>query len=405
MKKFSTDRQVAALSPLQGQKQTEYYHSKESGLIVRVGAVKKSWVVKYTLNGKRKKYTLPGGYPETTLAEAKEECQRIKANATKGVDPLGKRTSHRDAVTIADVMDHYFKETSMAESTRKESCRISNKDITPMLGEIKAVDLQRRDVKMLHSSIVNRGSAVAANRTVELMRRAFNCAHEEELIDTNPFPNLKKIKTKESSRDRTLKNAEIKTLWKALDQETDNMRDIIRLLLLLGQRSMETMSMEVADIDQDRKEWTVPASRTKTGKSNVVPLPPTAWEIIKPRLSNSKWVFPSAYNTTRNGAKGDGHAKSTKDVRRRLQKSTCITDWTAHDLRRTCRTLMSREGVLPHIAEQVLGHAQGNIEGIYDQHAYLNEKQIALGKVDWAICKILGINTGTAVVIPLRRQA
>ncbi len=228
-----------------------------------------------------------------------------------------------------------------------------------------------------------------ANRTVELLRRAYNCAYGEELIDINPFPNLKKIQGTESPRDKVLKDSEIKAIWTALERESPNMRDIMRLLLLLGQRSMETMSMAVGDIDQTRMEWTVPANRTKTGKINVVPLPEMAWRIIEPRLTNSKWIFPSFHNATRVCAKGDGHSKSTKDARRRLRKVTGIDNWTAHDLRRTCRTIMAREGVPPHIAEQVLGHVQSGIEGVYDQHTYIHEKRQALEKVEAAIRKLL----------------
>jgi len=71
----------------------------------------------------------------------------------------------------------------------------------------------------------------------------------------------------------------------------------------------------------------------------VVPLPEMAWRIIEPRLTNSKWIFPSFHDATRVGAKGDGHSKCTKDARRRLRKVTGIDNWTAHDLRRTCRTI------------------------------------------------------------------
>ncbi len=402
-KRFSTDRQVATLSLLPGQKQTEYYHSQESGLILRVGSRKKTWVVKYVLEGKRKKYTLRLGYPDMSLADAVKKCRSIKSDADEGIDHLGKRQKRKTAATVSEVMGHYFKETVMAVKSHADSERISKKDIIPVLGSMKAVDLTRQNVKDLHRGIVNRGAAVSANRTIELLRRAYNCAYEEELIPHNPYPNLKKIKAKESTRERILKDFEIKKLWEAMDNETPNMRDIMRLLLLLGQRSMETMSMAIENIDIDRKEWTVPASRTKNGKPNVLPLPALAWEIIKVRLENEKWIFPSAYNTTRRGAKKDGHTKTTKEARRRLRKATGIEGWTGHDLRRTCRTIMSREGVLPHIAEQVLGHVQSGIEGIYDRHAYLNEKADALLKVDRAVCKIIGINQKLANIIKLRR--
>jgi len=163
--------------------------------------------------------------------------------------------------------------------------------------------------------------------------------------------------------------------------------------------------MAVIDIDADRKEWTVPAARTKNVKPNVIPLPDTAWNIIKPRLSNDTWIFPSAYNTTRNGARGDGHTKSTKDTRRRLKEATNIIGWTSHDCRRTFRTILAREGIMPFVAEMVLGHVQTGVKAIYDQHKYAGEKLKALENVDRAILKILGIENKKDNVIQIRKQA
>jgi integrase len=407
-KRFSTDRQVAALKPANGTKRTDYHHTTEAGFICRVSAHCKTWVVSHMVKtgdqSKRRKVTL-GVYPDVSLADALEKTKEIKSDArTKGLDIVGTKRERKAAPTIADIMDTYFKETPLADKGKAESMRISIKDIIPLIGAKKAIDLRRQDVKDLHRKILDRGASVAANRTVELLRRAFNCAHEEELIEINPFPNLKKIKTPESTRERILKNSEIATLWLAMEQESANMRDILRLLLLLGQRSTDTMSMSVADIDEDRKEWTVPApSRSKNTKPNTLPLPQLAWEIIEPRLKNEKWVFPSTYNRTRPTSRGDGHSKSTKDARRRLREITGIEGWTGHDFRRTCRTIMSREKVKPHIAERVLGHVQGGVESIYDRFEYIEEKARALEKVDRAVRRIVGLDQISGRVFELQR--
>ena len=42
---------------------------------------------------------------------------------------------------------------------------------------------------------------------------------------------------------------------------------------------------------------------------------------------------------------------------------------------------MSRAGVRPDIAERVMGHAMGGVEGIYDRHRYTEEKGDALSKL------------------------
>jgi hypothetical protein len=55
--------------------------------------------------------------------------------------------------------------------------------------------------------------------------------------------------------------------------------------------------------------------------------------------------------------------------------------WVLHDLPRTARSLMSRAGVRPDIAERVLGHKQHGVEGIYDRHRYRDEKADALTRL------------------------
>jgi integrase len=64
--------------------------------------------------------------------------------------------------------------------------------------------------------------------------------------------------------------------------------------------------------------------------------------------------------------------------------------WTIHDLRRTARSLMSRAGVRPDIAERVLGHAIAGVEGVYDRHDYLEQKADAMARVGALIKTIIG---------------
>jgi integrase len=51
--------------------------------------------------------------------------------------------------------------------------------------------------------------------------------------------------------------------------------------------------------------------------------------------------------------------------------------WTLHDLRRTARSLMSRAGVNPDIAERCLGHVIGGVRGVYDRHKFVEEMRHA----------------------------
>ena len=167
--------------------------------------------------------------------------------------------------------------------------------------------------------------------------------------------------------------------------------------------------MRWEDIDLAADVWTITDS--KTGNDHLVPLSPQVREILLNRkngvgyskkmlwMKDSEFVFPSAYNTS-NGAQS-GHAASTKEARKRIQTESGIKGWTAHDLRRTARTLMSRLNIKAIVREKVLNHAQNGVQSVYDRYDYLQEKADALNKLANEIDQILGINH-EANLVPLR---
>ena len=60
---------------------------------------------------------------------------------------------------------------------------------------------------------------------------------------------------------------------------------------------------------------------------------------------------------------------------------------------------MSRAGVRPDIAERVLGHAIGGVEGIYDRHRYDEEKALALKSLAALIERIVNPPASNVVAI------
>lgn len=83
-----------------------------------------------------------------------------------------------------------------------------------------------------------------------------------------------------------------------------------------------------------------------------------------PRIDGSKFVFSN---------NGKTPLSLTKALLR-LIALTNVKDWTPHDLRRTCRTLMARAGVADAHAEQCMGHRlRGAVAQIYNKHQYQTE--------------------------------
>jgi hypothetical protein len=82
-----------------------------------------------------------------------------------------------------------------------------------------------------------------------------------------------------------------------------------------------------------------------------------------------------------------------------------VTDWRAHDLRRTCRTGLSALGVSRETAEACLNHrgAKAGLVGVYDRHGYADEIIAALGRWQAHVAALVGEAPGGAEVIALRR--
>ena len=121
---------------------------------------------------------------------------------------------------------------------------------------------------------------------------------------------------------------------------------------------------------------TIPASRTKSDRVNVVPLSDTAAAILTelPRFVGGDFVFTTTAG--RRPVSGFSKAKA------RIDKQVNIEHWRIHDLRRTVRTELARMGVPEIVSERVIGHGPRGLVGVYNRHEYLAEKRDALDR--WA---------------------
>ncbi len=91
---------------------------------------------------------------------------------------------------------------------------------------------------------------------------------------------------------------------------------------------------------------------------------------------------PSPYVFTTAGDASDLRLQQGEDPTRpaiaKARDGVALAPWTIHDLRRTAATEMGRLGVSRFIIGKVLNHADRSVTGIYDRHAYLQEKRQAL---------------------------
>jgi integrase len=160
------------------------------------------------------------------------------------------------------------------------------------------------------------------------------------------------------------------------------MAEAFRLMLWTAQRRGEVLSMAWANVTEEKGGawWTIPADRHKGGREHRVPLTAPAVEALKRlhELSGAeRYVFPSP----KPGAKAP-YVSNPQKAAERLWAACGVEGATLHDLRRTATTEMTRLEVPRLVVAKILGHADSDVTGRYDKHAYDREKRGALEK--WA---------------------
>ena len=139
---------------------------------------------------------------------------------------------------------------------------------------------------------------------------------------------------------------EIRAVWEAAD---GTFGDMVRILLLTGQRRDKVATLRWQDISSTAS-GTFRQSKREKGVGGSLILPEIAIEIIRsrPQFASNPYVF---------AGRGGSHLSGFSKAKAQLDAKAPLPEWRLHDLRRTARSLMSRAGVRPDIAERVLGHA------------------------------------------------
>lgn len=377
-----THRFIDALKPSTGRK--VYYEDAGHGngsLGIRVSpSGNKSWIYSYSFAGRVRHMTL-GGYPEMSLAQAHEAGGKAMALRERGIDPGARRVleneATREAPTVKDLAASFIREWAKPKKRSwKEDERILNRDVVPVWKGMKAEAVTRKDVRALLDKKLRSGAPVAANRTLAVIRKMFNWAISQDLLQNSPCTNVA-APANETRRDRVLSDAEITALLTKLpDAKMDPAtRLVLEFQLLTSQRCGEVLTAEWADIDRNESVWTIPAAKAKNRKMHRVPLSTQALEILDEaeKLKGKLTVFPSP-------SKGDQPMVETavgRAVNRNLPHFG-VVPFTPHDLRRTAASKMTESGVMRLVVSKILNHVESEVTAIYDRYGYEAEKRAAL---------------------------
>jgi len=210
----------------------------------RTGEITVQFEYKYR-DGKKYRTAKVEQWPKKSLAEIRTICREMKANLSKGIDPIESRKAEKletqleqaqqiekqkqeierlatEAAprrTLFDAIEQWEKlELSRRKDGGKEAMRAIQKDVLPALGKVTLVDVKRAMVVDILDGVVERGARVMANHLFGELRQFFNFAIAREWIDAHPLAGLtkEKIGGHQKERDRYLTEEEIIELTQRL---------------------------------------------------------------------------------------------------------------------------------------------------------------------------------------------
>ena len=241
-----------------------------------------------------------------------------------------------------------------------------------------AADVVRQDIIAALDEIAEMSGGAQANRVQGLISAVFAWAVDEGKLESSPAFRIRK-RAKEQPRSPTITDDTLRRMWQAWHGVPTDIGNVMRLLLLTGQRCSEVCGMRTDEIQANDNLWVLPRGkdRTKNDETHSVPLPPQAWRIVEAALGIARdgHLFPAR------AAHGPMSRHTPSHRFADVAKDLGIDNFRLHDLRHAVKTCMRGLGVPADIADRVQGQISGLKRGVgwrYDHHEYMDEKRRAL---------------------------
>lgn len=359
------------------------------GLSLRISPTSKVFVFRYRVHGKSKRYTI-GKYPLVSLSKARSKADELYIQTKQEMDPQQEKIDSRrySPSTIEDLAETFKTRhlPTLKKSTQDDYRRRIDNEIIPAIGDIPINELSRIEIiEFLEGIAYERGkdksgAPIQSNRVRAILSSMYSFGMTKALCEFNPVSTVKPI-AEEKSRNRVYSEEEIKRLWSAFEIEKYPYNYLFKMLLLTGQRLGETRRMKWKDIKTDT--WIIPESETKAKREHHVPLSSYALELLKEIRTiegSADYVFESPVSK-------NAPVSWAQKAAGRVGKTSMVSDFRIHDLRRTSASFMAKIGVSRTVLGKVLNHkglaGDSRVTAIYDRHEYLEEKKLALE--NWAI--------------------
>lgn len=352
----------------------------------------RSWVLRVQVGDKRRDMGL-GGFPDVTLAGARDAAREARAKVKSGIDPIAHARALRSALKADQAVARTFKFCALAYMEAHEAGWRNPKHAQqwrntletyayPLIGDLLVRDIGLPQVLAVLEPIWKTKTETASRlrgrlesvldwATVRGYREGLNPARWKGHLD-NVLPAPSAVAN--AGHHAALAVSELSGFMLSLRLQAGLAAKALEFTILTAARSGEVRGARWEEFDMNAAVWTVPAERMKAGKEHRVPLSTAALKILNalPRNESVDLTFASP----RGGMLSD---MSLTAVLRRMN-----VDAVPHGFRSTFRDWCSERTNYPReAAEMALAHAIGDkVEAAYRRGDLFNKRVRMMA--DWA---------------------
>ena len=382
------------------------------GLYLQVGkSGAKSWLYRFMLNGQAREMGL-GSLKAVGLANAREKAALCRSLLADGIDPIEARKADRSKDLAADRKTINFKDAADAyiathepgwknakhASQWRNSLRV---DAYPIAGNLLVSDIDTEIVMQILRPIWALKPETAGRlrgrierildwATVSGFRQGQNPAQWRGHLD-NLLPAKSRIHS--VKHHPAMPYQDVGDFILQLRERDGIAAQALEFTIFTAARTSEVRGALWNEFDLERGIWTIPASRTKTGKEHRIPLVERPLQIVRNmrNLAPVEFVFP-----------GGNPGKRLSDMALLSVLRRLGIKQTVHGFRSSFRDWTAEQTQFPReVAEQSLAHTVGNkVEAAY-MRSDLFEKRRHLMQT-WAT--YLDTQKGQVVPFNARRE-
>ncbi|WP_417463078.1 tyrosine-type recombinase/integrase [Kordiimonas sp.] len=383
-----TDKFIRAIKPPSSGRD-EYSDRKRAGLRLRVSATGRfTWMYERRIKGGRKMKATLGQWPAIGLSEARRLALAIEAEAAQGIDRVSEHRAEREnaermkreTMTTAVVIELYgtlHLANLKNKIERKERCRNLERAFKAKL-DSPVSSLTTADCQRAIDEKTAAGKKTMANRLRSHLRHFTGWAARREYLPDDICLAIDRP-AREMPRELILSISQVRTIYESADMLGPVWGNILKLLILTGQRNAEIRELRWDEVNLSARRITKAGSVTKNNKAHITHLSGPANSIIEEMrgLSISEWYVFSFDGA--NPPAGMGKAKTRLD-------NTLGDDfppWRVHDLRTAMATALAEAGFSEGVVDRILNHsasgsAPSAVARVYMQGDLLAERARAV---------------------------